>query len=169
MLSNIRTKDLKLAKIKRWDVVNNGVEVNQIDAYTFLYFMNGNYINLFDFTNNYPVFKRVPYSNTTKDGESYGTKVEQVAGDISKSGPCYMLSSETAFDLFGVETISLDMLKKYIVNSDLFFPDRKTIIDNDYSSFKKIKNLPKIIDDQIKKKQLDAYLYSSDDKSRKNR
>ena len=156
----IKADQLKLAKVKYYDAEANGIEVNGLDAYAFLMKAGKDYVNVFDLTSNLPIFERVPYSNTTKDGVNYGTKVIQISGEADKSGLCYVLETSTAKDLFEVEELDEEALKRYIVSSKKFFIDRKSIIQDNPSLIARMKALPILLSDEKKHDKLRKFVDS---------
>ena len=130
MINNKMDKSkIKLAQIKYFDKKNNGIEVNDIDAYAFLYEEDGHYVNLLNPLADLPVYKRVPYSNVTSSGEEYGTKIVHEQGEI-KDGLCYVVGFTKMEELFGDKDIDLETIKNYILSSSKFFVDRILIISN---------------------------------------
>ena len=122
-MDKIKLKRLKLARVKYFDKEHNGAEVNDIDAYAFLYEKDGEYVNLFNPAREYPVYGRVPYTNTTRDGEDFGSKIVLRSGEV-ESGPCYIIDMEDCSKFFGKDKMSLDSLKQYMMMSSSFFIDR---------------------------------------------
>lgn len=120
---NLNLKNVKLARIKYFDVKHNGAEVNDIDAYAFLYEKNGQYANILNPERELPVYGRVPYTNTTLDGEDFGTKIVHKAGEV-QDGPCYIIDVEDCSRLFQCTEIGLSKLKQYVLQSSKFFIDR---------------------------------------------
>ena len=135
----IRADKVRLAKIKYFDLEHNGVEITSDDPYVFLIKVKDSYVNLFDPTEDMPVYDRLPYSNTTKDGEDFGSKILLIQGD-TKEGLCYVLENTKLKDLFDRDLISINDLIKYMISSDKYFVDRKEYI-LDSSLFKISKKL----------------------------
>lgn len=131
MINRLEAEKLRIGKVKYFDVEHNGVEVNDIDAYAFLYKVGDQYVNIFDICEEErPVFERVPYTNTTLDGEEFGTKLMQVSGDSSKSGPCYILEKETGKDIFNRYSVTMNTIQEYMFRSPRFYVDRLGILEN---------------------------------------
>jgi len=125
----IKTERLKLAQIRHFSKAHNGVEVPRNKAYVFLYKLGEDkYVNLFNTMQELPVYERVPYSNTTKEGLDYGTKIVLASGE-EKSGPCFVVENIGMDNLFGEEKISLEQLKQFVFASNLFFIDRPTLVE----------------------------------------
>ena len=152
----LSVKNLKLAKIKYFDMERNGAEVTNIDAYVFLYEEDGEIYNLLDKARVYPIYNRVPYTNTTLDGESYGTKIVHVAGE-ERSGPCYIIDVDGCSDYFGRVNMFEDEIKEYVLRSDKFFPDRYQMLLLAGPKARR-KYAAKMVEDQAKIKELDDYL-----------
>ena len=150
----MKSENVRLARVRYYDVERNGLEVDDINAYAFLLKTGTSYINIFDMTSNYPVFDRVPYSNTTKNGEDYGTKVIQISGDPDKSGLCYVLEATTGKSLFNLDEVTDELLKIYMIHSNKFFVDRMNILQESPSLLQKIGNLPKLVADEKKHARL---------------
>ena len=127
MVRNIDASKLRLAQVKYFDEEHNGIEVTNTDAYVFLYDVNGQYINPFDVFAELPVYQRVPYSNTTRSGEDFGSKIQHVQGDI-KDGPCYVIGFTKVEDLFRNEDLDTEVLKDFIIHSRRFFIDRPELM-----------------------------------------
>lgn len=119
---------IKLAQVRYFDVERNGCEIPPTKAYVILLEDNGTYMNVFSLEDHVPVYSRVPYSNTTRDGEDFGTKIVLSSGEVQE-GMCYVLDSLSSDSLFGdKKTVSYESLKNYVLNSDLFFPDRISLL-----------------------------------------
>jgi len=155
----LNLKDLKLARIRYFDRKMNGAEVTGIDAYAFLYQVGDEYINLFSEEDSYPVFGRVPYTNTTRDGEDFGTKIVQLAGE-DESGPCYIIDVDDCSEFFGEDKMDLRTLKEYVMRSDKFFPARYKMLTENASRSSKILNYKKINADRQMLKKFNEYLFS---------
>ena len=128
---DITTERLKLAQVRFYSESHKGVEIPRDKAYVFLYRLEDNqYMNLFNPYQEYPVYGRVPYSNTSRDGMDYGTKITLLCGD-EMSGPCYVLENIGMDNIFGEKTITMDQLKKFIFSSNMFFIDRPAIVEEE--------------------------------------
>ncbi|MBR5370086.1 MAG: hypothetical protein IK137_02145 [Bacilli bacterium] len=124
--SIIQVDRIKKAQLRYFD--GNGTEIPEIEAYTIFIKKDDTYINLFDFVTDCNVYERLPYSNNTRDGEDYGTKIRLVCGKEEK-GICYVLESGKMKELKNIESISLIDLYKIILESKDFYFDRKDIIN----------------------------------------
>ncbi len=155
---DIDASRLKLAQIKYFDKAHNGLEVTSMDAYAFLYEINGNYVNPFNVFEELPVYKRVPYANTTRDGEDFGSKIVHVQGDI-KNGPCYVIGFTAVEDLFRNEDLDIEVLKDFIVNSRRFFIDRPEIMKS-FGVKDKFRYREKIESDEEMLRQFTEYMDS---------
>lgn len=126
-IEKIKTKDLKLATLRYFSEENRGVEVDSpLGCYAFLVEIGKDtYVNPFNPLEEYPIFKRVPYSNTTMSGEDYGTKIMSV-NNILREGPCYVLSDSSIVEYFSGEEIDLEVLEEYMLKSRGYFRERKT-------------------------------------------
>ena len=150
----MKADQVRLARVRYYDDSKKGIEVDNIGAYAFLVKAGTKYINIFDITSDLPVFERVPYSNTTKDGEDFGSKVMQISGVEDVSGLVYVLEDSTAKDLFNEDQVSDELLKRYIIHSKKFFVDRKSIIQDCPSKLEMLRALPILLSDEKKHAKL---------------
>ena len=132
MKQMINTKQLRLAEIRLFDADRMASEIPTVHAYTFLVENDGKYYNAFHGEDSFPVFERVPYSNSTLDGESFGSKIVLLQGEVN-NGPCYIMSSSSGRNIFKKEEISELELKEYILRSQYFFLDRLSFLEEDSS------------------------------------
>ena len=154
----IDAKRIRLGKKTYFDVTNNGSVVPSVDAYAFLINVNGTYVNPFNLAEEVPIFDRLPYSNTTLDGEDYGTKIELAQGDL-KSGECYVLEKMDISEYYGKDEMSLGMLEDIIIASNKFFIDRIGLLEEKGGSPRR-KHIArrKILDDKIKLKKFKDFI-----------
>ena len=129
----VNLSNLKLAVLKYFSDEHNGVELTEPLSYVVLRKgKNQKYTNIFEIFDIYddiPVFERVPYSNTTYDGEDFGSKLRIVQGEeYLSSGPCYILLQEDLSSYFGKDSINMLELEEFMVNSKYYFKDRKELI-----------------------------------------
>lgn len=155
----INTKDLKLAQIRYFDTRHNGVEIPEIKAYAFLRKIGEKYINILNPEEYYPVYDRVPYTNTTSDGIDYGTKIVLVSGE-EDDGPCYVMDRLDMDHIFGVQSLTKEQIEKVVLVSDLFFIDRPELLKRKGAFFfhKKLR------EDEKKKEQFLKYLKRKEEK-----
>lgn len=152
-VNKIKTKDLSLATLKYYEE-GCGVEVSDNFSYAFLVKVNGVYINPFSQLELYPVFERVPYSNTTLDGEEFGSKL-RLLNDIDVTGPCYIIVGTNMFDK---EEISIEELENFILKSSNFFRDRFYIAKDRLTKFKQpLKMMSIMKKDVLKLDDIDEY------------
>ena len=157
MIQNkIKTKDLNLVTLKYYEE-GNGVEVSDNFSYAFLVkIKDGVYINPFSQLELYPVFERLPYYNTTLDGEEYGNKL-RLLNDVDVTGPCYIVVGDNVFDK---DVISYEELENYILNSSNFFKDRFYIAKDRLTKLKQpLKMLSIMKNDVLKLDDIDKYFY----------
>lgn len=122
-----KVKDLRLAAIKYYSEEANGIELTDPIGYVILEELREDfYANPFDVLDFTPVYERLPYANTTKDGMDYGSKLRHVINE-EKSGPCYVLTRMKFTDYFDSDLITRKDLEEYILNSSYYFRDRKEI------------------------------------------
>jgi hypothetical protein len=124
----IDSKRIRLGRVTYFDKEHNGTVVPSVDAYVFLVNVNGVYVNPFNVADELPVYDRVPYSNTTRDGHDYGTKIVLANGEV-KEGPCYVMEKIDVGEYYGKKKMSLDMLEECILSSEKFFIDRIGILE----------------------------------------
>jgi len=127
--TKIDAKRIRLGKVTYFDTDYNGSAVPPVDAYAFLVDVGGTYINPFNLVDELPVYDRVPYTNTTKDGEDFGSKIVLKQGEV-QDGPCYVLERINVEDYYGVSDISLSMLEDFIIESNKFFIDRAELLED---------------------------------------
>jgi len=125
----INTKKLRLGQVRYFDTKTNSSEIPELSVYAFLYEVNGTYVNVLDFTRDYPVFDRYIYTNYASTGEAYGNKIQLVNGEL-KDGLCYILERGDASRLLGKDEVTLNDLLLYVINSDKFFIDRISLLEN---------------------------------------
>ena len=126
--NEVNISKLKLAQLRYFDTKKNGSMIPDLNAYVFLVKINDTYINLFNPLEELPIFDRVPYSNATKDGVEFGTKLFLAQGQL-QDGPCYIVDSISINSLFNKEKISLKDIENYILKSNRFFVDRLDLLE----------------------------------------
>ena len=154
----IDANKVRLARVKYYDVENNGAELSEHEAYAFLIQVNDHkFINPFDLAEDLPVLDRTFYANVTPKGEEYGTKLIHVSGELD-NGPCYVLERLSVKDLFKKDSVSISDLRKYILRSRKFFVDRRHIISElDEPFIKKSRFLPTILADEASMDKLKRF------------
>ena len=128
MKNSIKTSKLRLAQIRYFDSEHNGCEIPDMEAYALLANINDTYVNVLNPLEELPIYVRVPYSNTTIDGEDYGTKIMLLAGEV-KDGACYVMEDKDISNLFGADDVNLVDIEKYVIQSNLLFPDRIHLLE----------------------------------------
>ena len=156
----LKLKNLKLARVRYFDAEHNGAEVTSLDAYAFLYEREGEYVNVFNPERELPVYGRVPYTNTTLDGEDYGTKIVLKSGEV-ETGPCYIIDEENCDRFFGKDQMKFIDLKQYVIRSEKFFIDRLEMMQ-ELGTKERIINYKKIREDMRKYEEFDRYMASHD-------
>ena len=129
----LNLKKLRIGVLKNFSLENNGVEVSENLAYVVLEEgKNPQYLNIYDITemlDNIPVFERLPYSNSTKCGEDFGSKLKVVLGEENlKSGPFYVLLKDDLSVYLGKDFMSAKELEEYVINSKYYFKDREDLV-----------------------------------------
>ena len=161
-MEKIKTDNLRLAKVKYFDTKHNGAEISDIEAYAFLVEVGENqYLNVFDPDENIAVFDRSNYSNYTKDDVAFGNRLVHVCGEIA-NGACYVMERISVPALLGVESITLEQLKDYILASDKFFVDRLSLLESGPRK-RGIAHKAKVWDDTKKMMALKKYIASHED------
>ena len=122
-------KKLRLAQVRYFNEERMSSSLPRQAAYAFLVQLGDAYFNVFNPTENLPVYDRVPYTNVNEFGEEFGNMISLVYGEI-KDGPCYILQSLPVDKLFEKDTISFLELENYMINSSLFFVDRIGLIED---------------------------------------
>ncbi len=156
----IDAKRIRLGKVTYFDTEHNGSAVPPVEAYAFLVDVGGFYVNPFNIVDELPVYDRVPYSNTTKDGEDYGTKIVLKQGEVM-DGPCYVLDRINVAEYYGVTDVSLSMLEEFIIRSNKFFIDRPELLEDNINNgnlFRKKYAKKKLNEDQKKMKKFIGFL-----------
>ncbi len=125
----IDAKRIRLGKMTYFDTEYNGSAISPIDTYVFMVDINGTYVNPFNVLEELPVYDRVPYTNTTLDGEDFGTKIVLAQGEV-QDGLCVVLERIDFADSLGAEKVSLNDLEKYMMRTSRFFIDRLDLIEN---------------------------------------
>lgn len=155
--SLIDTKRIKLGKVTFFDTEHNGTAVPSVDAYVFLVNVNGTYVNPFNVASELPVYDRVPYTNTTRDGEDFGTKIVLANGEV-KDGPCYVIEKIDISSYYGKEQMSVDMLRDIMLKSDKFFVDRLGVLEEIPALTRGRKLGRKMMEDKKKMSELQEFL-----------
>ena len=138
MEKKIKVENIKVAEIREFDVEHNGVAMN-FYSYLFLLEKDGVYINPFDVFEDYPIYKRLPYSNTTLDGEDFGSKIKLIHGE-EKDGPCIVLSTKKFSNFTDLKEFSLEQLENIVLLSSRYFKDREKIVKERFKYNPIIKN-----------------------------
>lgn len=121
-------ENLHLAEIRYLSLENGGVELGESVGYVFLINRDSVYMESISCFSFMPVLKRLPFSNTTRDGEDYDSKMKVVGNEFYlESGPCYVLSNTTAREIFEKDVVSEKELEDYILASEKFFVERRII------------------------------------------
>ena len=128
MIKSLPVEKIKKAQLRYFDEEHNGVEIPEMKAYTIFIEADGSYINLFTGLDNYNVYERLPYTNTTQGGEDFGTKIRLVSGK-EEDGVCYVLELKDMPELKGKETISDRELFDIVLKSEDFYFDRLDLLN----------------------------------------
>lgn len=157
----ISTSELCLAQIRYYEKDKSATEIPELKAYAILLNNAGLFLNIFDENHEeLPVYVRVPYSNTTLDGEDFGSKLF-LANGMEVSGKCYVVEELGLFDYFGYENVHIEDIEDFIMKSDLFFPDRVFLFKELDESNKNIYG-DKNLKDKDMLRKLNLYLLTKD-------
>lgn len=125
----INTKNLKLAAVRYYNDVRNGMEFTDPLSYVVLFNRGDTYINLLNPGEICPIWTRVP--NTTNpigsSDEYIGTKVDIVHGDI-QSGEAWLIDDTDMSSFFDREVVSLRDVENYVISSNDYFHNRAELI-----------------------------------------
>ncbi len=129
MEEKIKTEKVNIGVIKEY--TDKGLLVSADYEYVLFVEEDNKYLDVFDTKKEekYAVFRRVPYSNSTSDGEPFGTKLLQVNEHNVKSGDeCVVLLNMDFRNVFYKDEISLDELREFALKSKFFIRQRKEYI-----------------------------------------
>ena len=124
----IDSKNICLAQLRYFNFERKSTVIPDEKAYVILLNVDGNYSNIVT-GEVLPVYGRVPYANTTLDGEDYGTMLYSVTGEV-KDGMCYLLEEKENFGMFvEKDSYSMKEIESEIINSSLLFVDRIDLLN----------------------------------------
>ena len=161
----MKTRDIKIAELKFFDK-DHGIEVSGVQSYGLIAKIGRNsYLNILNPYDDYPIFERVPYSNCSRDGLEYGTKVISVGDAELESGPCWIIGGECLFDEIGKETIKGGDIEDFVLKSPLYYKDRLPLVKREMKRHipfgKKFTDLYCLLcEDQVSKRQMDEFFYA---------
>ena len=127
MKNKIKTNKLHLAQYRYYEV-GRGSEIPPVSAYCILAEVNGCYYNVLNPFLELPVYGRSNVSNTTRDGEYYGSKILLKSGE-EKDGLCYIMEFGDMEKSFKNKEVSINDIEKYVFNSSLYFWDRLDLLE----------------------------------------
>lgn len=132
------SKSVWIAELKYYSKENRGIEYNGSPlSYVFLVDLgDGEYANPFNVGEDLPVFRRSPYANYTKDGESYGSKVFLI-NNVDKTGACYVLNKNVTEMGINGQVVTYQELIDYMFDSGLYFKDRKQFASDKFKGHPK--------------------------------
>ena len=154
----LKTENLRLARVKYFDTAHNGAEITDKEVYAFLFTHDGEYANVFNPEDDLPVYDRSPYANTTKEGIDYGNKLFHVSGPV-QDGPCYVVEPVSVTRLFEKDTITMEELRRYVMQSSQFFIDQIRLLEQEAGP-KSVQRWKKIKDCIRKREEFNKYLAS---------
>lgn len=170
----IKTKDLKLAHVRYYDGEHRGLECSDPLSNVILVKVGENlFDNLLNPGEIFPVYRRVvgTFNQYSTDGY-YGTKIKLVSGELTP-GEAWLLTATNFESVFGRESIDINDIEKYVVNSPLYFKDRVTIIERKLAyeklSRRERKRLTTIIKSDLKKKEVMDSFFAEREKTKVNK
>lgn len=162
--TKISADKVRIGQVRYFDTTVNASEIPEEKAYAFLVNINGTYVNPFNPLEEVPVYDRVNYTNSLSNGESYGTKIKLVNGEV-KDGMCYILEKKDGRDIFDKEMVTLNDMKDYMLKTTDFFVDRMEAVNDGRLKPKELAyRYAQMEDDYIKKMKLDIYLQREKEK-----
>lgn len=166
----MNSKNIHIAQIRRMTFNHRGnlaAEIPQeIKAFAFLLEKDGEYINILDPMEDYPVYERRPGSNFTLDWEEYGSVIARVSGE-EKTGPIYLLEKYHGIKVLRKENVSYEELRDYVINNrSSYFPALENII-NEMPPLEGLKYLKVLEEEREKRKIFEKYLFPEEDEKNK--
>ena len=122
----MNSKNIHIAQIRRMTFNHRGnlaAEIPQeIKAFAFLLEKDGEYINILDPMEDYPVYERRLGTNFTLDLEEYGSCIARISGE-EQVGPIYLLEKYEGFKILRKKQVSYEELRNYVINNrSVYFP-----------------------------------------------
>lgn len=158
--ADLPVKRIKRAEIRYFEEDKNACEIPEIKAYSYFLEVQGTYINIFHPLEECNVYKRVPYSNSTESGESFGTKIVLASGK-AEDGVCYILDKGDEY-ISDEKYISIEELSNKIVNTDEFIVDRISILEDKSFKMNFVSRMLKIKKDKKQLEELQEYIISKE-------
>lgn len=121
---------LCVAEVKWFDSVNNGLEITEEPiSHVILYNKDDRYFNVLNPDERLPLYKRVP-SSTIFFGKEYYIGIDLVSGEVA-DGPSWLLTDiDLSKSFSSTSSVSLPEIENYVINSPLFFHDRKPFFES---------------------------------------
>lgn len=123
---------LCVAEVKWFDSINNGLEfTTEPISHVILYNNGDGYFNVLNPDESLPLYKREP-SATSRSGREYyiGSAVNLVSGE-TVAGPAWLLTDiDLSKSFSSASSVSLPEIENYVINSPLFFHDRKPFLES---------------------------------------
>ena len=127
---------------------------------------DGEYINILDPMEDYPVYERRPGSNFTLDWEEYGSFIARISGE-EQVGPIYLLEKYEGFKILRKKQVSYEELRNYVINNrSVYFPALENII-NEMSAGERLKYLKVLEEEREKRRLFEKYLFPEEDEKNK--
>ena len=152
--TKLPVKNIRRAQLRYFQSDINACEIPEIKAYAYFLKIKDVYVNILNPFEDCNIYDRVPYSNSTRDGEDFGSKIKLVNGS-SVDGICYVLDTEKV-NISTKEYISIEEFESEIIKLDIFIPDRIRMIEskNDVTGLM----IKRLIKDKKLYKQFEKYL-----------
>ena len=166
----MNSKNIHIAQIRRFGYNHRGnlsAEIpSDIEAYAFLLEKDGEYINILDPMEDYPVYERRMRSNFTLDWEEYGSGIVLISGE-EQLGPIYLLEKYEGFKILRKKQVSYEELRNYVINNrSVYFPALENII-NEMSAGERLKYLKVLEEEREKRRLFEKYLFPEEDEKNK--
>ena len=156
----IKSSKVRLAQFRYYDLERHASEIPDEKFYAVLVEINGTYINALNLFEELPVYDRSSYANVSKDGlTEFGNKIVLVNGE-EQEGKCLILEKgNLSYDL-KKEEVTIKDIEKYVLDSELFFPDRLRLLDTNRKQISSIYRKRLLVDDTQKLNRFNEYFDS---------
>ncbi len=126
----IKVKDIKLADVRYFDKVHNGLEFTDPVSRVVLLNRGDTYINLLNPGEIAPVYRRIPNTTNPFSTEDYfGTKIEHVCGNEA-TGEAWLLADVDLRSVFHKDEVTLDEVEDYVLRSCYYYHNRAELIES---------------------------------------
>lgn len=126
----IKVKDLKIADVRYFDKVHNGLEFTDPVSRVVLLNRGDTYINLLNPGEIAPVYRRIPNTTNPFSTEDYfGTKIEHVCGNEA-TGEAWLLADVDLKSIFHKDEVTIDEVEDYVLRSCYYYHNRLELIES---------------------------------------